>query len=54
MAKKNEDTATLTEGAAIERNPAEPIGNPPGGGRWTWSIDKQEWVELSIGGDETN
>lgn len=25
---------------------AEPIGTPPHGGRWTWDIPAQVWVEL--------
>lgn len=29
-----------------DRNPAEPIGMPPGGGRWTWDIPAQAWVDL--------
>lgn len=40
MAKKNEEAST--------RNPAEPIGNPPGGGKWTWDIESQKWVELPL------
>lgn len=31
-----------------ERDPAEPIGNPPGGGSWTWDIELQAWVEKSV------
>lgn len=37
---------TNTKVEVTERNPAEPIGNPPGGGRWTWDIEAQEWKQL--------
>lgn len=30
--------------AAPVRDPKEPIGNPPGGGSWSWDADAQEWV----------
>lgn len=39
MAKQNKP-------ADPDRNPAEPIGMPPGGGRWTWDIPLQQWVDL--------
>lgn len=39
MAKQNKP-------AEPERDPAEPIGMPPGGGRWTWDIPQQKWVCL--------
>lgn len=25
----------------------EPIGTPPGGGRWTWSPTERAWVPLA-------
>lgn len=28
---------------ADARDPAVPIGTPPGGGSWTWDIDAQAW-----------
>lgn len=40
MAKRNEDKSV------VEKDPAEPIGNPPGGGSWTWDIPSQTWVEV--------
>lgn len=42
MAKRNEG-----KGMA-DRDPAEPIGMPPGGGRWTWDIPTQAWVDLDV------
>ncbi len=24
----------------------EPVGTPPGGGRWTWDFDTCQWVPL--------
>lgn len=26
--------------------PAQPIGTPPGGGRWTWDAQAAAWVPL--------
>lgn len=49
MGKKTEEVAV-----AVERNPADPIGNPPGGGKWTWDIEQQQWVELPINADTEN
>lgn len=28
------------------RDPNEPIGTPPSGGRWTWDIPGQAWLQL--------
>lgn len=28
------------------KDPAVPVGTPPGGGSWTWNIDAQQWVEV--------
>lgn len=34
--------------ADTERDPADPIGMPPGGGSWTWDISKQQWIENGV------
>lgn len=51
MATRKPETTESTEAtepvAIVERNPAEPIGNPPGGGRWTWDVPLQKWVSLN-------
>jgi hypothetical protein len=26
--------------------PAQPVGTPPGGGRWTWDAQAAQWVSL--------
>jgi hypothetical protein len=44
MAKTNPDNAT---DAAPDLH-SIPIGNPPGGGRWTWGVEKQEWISLDL------
>lgn len=55
MAKKTDEVAAATDVAVVAtRNPADPIGNPPGGGKWTWDIEKQAWVELPMNPEETN
>lgn len=32
--------------AAPQRDLAQPIGTPPGAGRWTWDIAAQAWAQL--------
>lgn len=39
-------TDTAPAPAADARNPAEPIGTPPGGGSWAWDIPSQAWCPL--------
>ena len=34
------DTRTPTD-------PQQPVGTPPGGGRWTWDAATQAWVPLT-------
>lgn len=45
MATRRQETTETSE--VTDRNPAEPIGNPPGGGSWTWDIPLQKWVTLT-------
>ena len=35
------------------RDPAQPIGTPPGGGTWTWDVPAQQWVKVPPQGDAT-
>lgn len=32
--------------ATPQRDVAQPIGTPPGAGRWTWDIAAQAWAQL--------
>ena len=40
--------APAAEAVATEpaRDPNEPIGTPPSGGRWTWDVPGQAWLQL--------
>lgn len=40
-------TKTPTNTQAEPTQPqAEPIPNPPGGGRWKWDTDAKQWISL--------
>lgn len=40
------DSATAAPPSEPARDPAQPIGTPPAGGRWTWDIAAQAWAPL--------
>ena len=46
MPAKPAKPAPAAPPAAPQRDLAQPIGTPPGAGRWTWDIAAQAWAPL--------
>lgn len=44
MSRKTTTAATNAEPAVAAA--ADPIPNPPGGGRWKWDETNREWISL--------
>lgn len=40
------NTPATAAPAEPARDPAQPVGTPPAGGRWTWDIAAQAWAPL--------